>query len=444
MFFCSNVCCRKTQESDLHRKVLLIIMRTEILRKIRKTLLGGLFLLVVLLLVVPLAVLAYIEIEVDPIPKSYLLSRINNTHFVVKAHAELLVDGETLYLSRTIRCVTPIFARGALMAASGIVHDGQVGDTISATTRKGRMFVIPVSRVCAVFRDDVLALNRSQKNDQDIKIRLKSYALSRNELEIPIVFEVIGEAPYPTQVDAYIARQRIMTGYHGVQLKELSISQEPPPARKWDFIVDWTDYDWFGQPSWMRPYSPMGDRDYQIAGFVVQVPKEIWSKSDLPGTDVASVTLNRMATYFKDTLKLNELTEDLNLTDIKDAARVLTFWDQVDFITLTTSPKLRTKAEKKVSPREMYSWALNNIIPCAFDDDAKFVCHPNRDGILEYRPFRKGMTLRKKTEEGQVTEVSIEDKVISTNSRLYFAYFNFIQQKLWMSGMVEASLGRRR
>jgi hypothetical protein len=222
--------------------------------------------------------LIYVEFFVDPYPNSIWALRILNTKYIVHARAELEIDGETLVLERPIRCFDAVdydYYPSSSPRGDVLGSNSATADTLAGKTSKGRLFALNVKGACAVLR-------RKMRNNDDLFFKhqnlgdyeyLEPVYLSRGDLDTPIVYELFGEKKALKQVDIYYSRTLLREGYHGVKIKELVIWREPMRVVHQGqgyrgaklneeakvtlkplgpMYKDWTEYDWFGEPSWYR------------------------------------------------------------------------------------------------------------------------------------------------------------------------------------------------
>ena len=322
----------------------------------------------------PLLALCAFELFVDPFPDSIWLLRVFNTKYLVHVRAELTVDGEALSVDRTIRCFHETGKPVPIYAA---------GDNVAVVTSRGRLFIIPLLDVCHVPLTTIYA-GTFESAAEHIE-NARPLRLSEGKLATPVVFEVHG-GRQADQIDAYIARDRLLEGYHGVQLREILV--EVIPGRL--LLKDWNNYEWFGGPSFARPYKH-GESQAYIAGYLVQVPKERWTTlthlnyEDASGLSSSTEYRARLQGYVNELLSLNEdkvfqlRDPEYGLFSVYTSGGFILPFDSLDLQRADVSPR---------SARVAMNWALNIIIPCVYSTNpVGYVCDSSKEGVLEYKPW---------------------------------------------------------
>ncbi len=323
-----------------------------------------------LLLLVPVASYLIDEIFIDPFPKSLWHFRISHTEALIHVKADLTIDGEPLILERTIRCFDPVdyhYFPGAARRGDVMSSNGQAGDTLAATTSKGRLFAINVPDACGAFK-----LNLGKK-----------LILSRGDIETPVLFEIHG-GKAATQIDAYIARDLLRTGYHGVQLNELIVARGKGPLKE-----DWTDYDWFGPPNWYRGYSSndRSNREVSSAYFSFKVDAQKFLEVEdffkQPNNN-ALQDENKIRSLFLE----HSGSDDRALSSYNPFSQfqnhVLNVFD-MDYL----DSSLILKPPSKQSAQTGYYWFLQQIFPCLPQDNPpkRFACNPALNGVISFIPY---------------------------------------------------------
>lgn len=188
-------------------------------------------------LLFPALLLAGIEVFVDPFPNSLWLLRILNTKYLVHVRADLTVDGEPLVMERTFRCYNPVdydFLRKHFLQ-SDLHNDGQVGDSLTAESKTGRLLSIPLPDVCSTF-------DPSTNNPPVMR-------MTQGQLEIPLIDEIFG-GNMATMIYRYMDRVTLIgEGYHGVRVNELTAQKLETRHQ----FIDWENWEWYGHPRWSRP-----------------------------------------------------------------------------------------------------------------------------------------------------------------------------------------------
>lgn len=322
----------------------------------------------------PLLACTAFEWFIDPFPNSIWLLRVLNTKYLVHVRADLTIDGEPLVMERTFRCFEPVdyhWFPGSFRKGNVLSSNGQAGDTMAATTSNGRLFVINATDACSVLID---LKGPYRKPPPIIENPLK---LSRGELDVPIVHELIGGI-YPTQVDTYIVREWLLQGYHGVQVNDVTVQKVSRP-----FYKDWNGYDSFGPLNWARVnISREGFFDHKYA---VVLPEYMWGRS----TGHATATSERVAQL---------IGSDLEILKSGDAPRQLQknnyfelLLGQVDIDTPEynfAAPRLRLPRINSLKMRAEFSWLTKLITPCtvANSESVDYICDSAKLGIVSSQP----------------------------------------------------------
>lgn len=355
-------------------------VRTSTWGKTIKQMLLALTLLVTL---VPATVLLVVEWFVDPYPNSIWALRILNTKYLVHVRADLTIDGEPLVMERTVRCFHHVdFGFLNRWNKHTFVTDGQAGDTIAAATAKGRLFAITDLNVCHTLVDSFNAYKPG--HDEAISNNAAPLRLSKRQIEIPRVYEIHGgyEA---TRVDSYFSRNLIQKGYHGVQLIELLIENQPLPPSPWNFAKDWNGYDWFGHNNWVRPFIVGKTRGY-TAGYILRVPYDIWSTTPI-------VPASQNPKYYEEDHKryraaLSSYSEDGLILGEKEKKepKYLFGWTRT-FISYGLNGILLRRAEQVAGDLDLQQpWLKNNTIPCLGSRWDGHICQavPELAGVMIY------------------------------------------------------------
>jgi len=222
------------------------------------------------LVFLPILALTFVEWFIDPFPNSLWILRILNTDYLVHVRADLTVDGEPLVMERTIRCFDPVDYEflNRWIGRRNYVPTGQAGDTITATTRGGRLFAINAADACF----NMISKQNMVHGHYTFELYPNAKKLSRDELSVPVVYEIMGW-PIPKRIDAYVSRRLLREGYLGVKLDELTLEVS---GRFW-MLKDWSAYDAFGLVKWFRRPDIDGT-SYYDSSFLVKIPESEWIK----------------------------------------------------------------------------------------------------------------------------------------------------------------------
>jgi hypothetical protein len=384
------------------------------------------------LLLLPFLIYGLFEFAVDPFPNSLWVTRFFADQYFIHVQAELVVDGESLRTDRMIRCFQP------MAGDRKRVPTIQAGDNVAFTTKSGRLFILPLLDVCQAPLETINATTYTAAR-QHIE-QARPLRLSQNQLATPVVFEVHGGRRDTNQIDAYIARDRLLEGYHGVQLKEILLEYAPIT----ELYQDWNGYEWFGSPSFARPYTHGRSRVY-LAGYLVQVPKERWTTlTNLGYEDQAAVASSeeyrrRLEGYASDILALKEdrvfwiRDPQYGLFSSYQAAGFINPFDSLDTQRADIGPR---------SARVAMNWALNSIIPCiSIGELATYECAPEMEGVLIYRPYQH----RQRVEENgkRFVVFRLGDREIKADPSTSIAFFYSHQNHLaFVSAQTDGYLRR--
>ncbi len=318
--------------------------------------------------------LAFIEFFIDPFPDSFWPLRILTTQYSAVVTANLTIDGEPLVLTRKIRCfgsIDYIFFLAPSRGGGLRIRSRQAGDTLAGTTSKGRLFAINVPDACG-------ALNKNGGN---------GLFLSEGDIETPVVFEIHG-GKTATQIDAYIARDLLRTGYHGVQLNELIVDYSDAFQ-----LIDWTGYDWFGPPNWYRGYSSndRSNREVSSAYFSFKVDAQKFLEVEeffkQPNNN-ALQDEDKIRGLFLEHYGSEDRTLSFYNPFFKFQNHVLNIFD-MDYL----DSNLIRKTLSKKSAQTNYYWFIRQIFPCLPEDNPpqKFLCNPKLNGVISFIPYLYGL-----------------------------------------------------
>lgn len=309
--------------------------------------------------------LAFIEFFIDPFPDSFWPLRILSTKYSAVVTANLTIDGEPLVLTRKIRCfasIDYIFFLAPSWGGGLRIRSRQAGDTLAGTTSKGRLFAINVPDACG-------ALNKNGGNGM---------FLSEGDIETPVVFEIHG-GKKATQIDAYIARDLLRTGYHGVQLNELIVDYSDAFQ-----LIDWTGYDWFGPPDWFREENGDGGRYRSVS--ILSAPIDRWTELEKEFN---------FSSYPEDSQKKYNENKKIYWSSQTDI-----FWGGRDFWPNPFSVAfekwrpgmlgfgLILQEKSYMQDHEKFSWMTEGLVPCIPDEKENLLkCREDLKGILVYTKY---------------------------------------------------------
>jgi hypothetical protein len=379
-------------------------------------------------MVFPLFLLAaWGSIEVaDPFPNSLWILRVLTTKYLVHVRADLTVGGEKLVLERTIRCFTP--KRDAFLV--------QAGDNVAATTKTGRLFIINLKEACMAPLTTI-HFGTQAMNMDNIRESSPLY-LSKEQLATPVVFEIHGGRE-AEQIDAYIARDALREGYHGVKLEELSL--EAVASRF--MLKDWTAYEWFGGPSFARPYE-QGESKMYLAGYLVQVPKERWTTL----THLDAIARNGVETHPEYRARLQGYVDSLLALE-KDTVfqheapqyQLVSVYRTGGFI-LPFDSLIPARADiGERSARVSMAWALRSLIPCVFQKETStYLCDYTKDGVLIYKPWIGAAEIYKGGQSFAIFDTGVGG-ITAINSSISFLY-SIQEQKVFVTDIHDAYLRR--
>lgn len=331
------------------------------------------------LLLVPLLLLGMVELFVDPFPRSIWALRVLTTKYLVHVRADLTIDGEPLVMDRTIRCFNPVdffWYPGAPPRGDVRASNGQAGDTLAAVTSKGRLFAINVPDACGALGSRLDADGQGYTWTDPATNDVTPLYLSQNEIETPVLYEIHG-GRHPEQIDAYIARDLLRQGYHGVKLDELVVEKTGGLLLK-----DWNGYEWFGRGNWHRRL--LGNSGLYQVVFLKSAPESRWQEME--------TNLNRL---------------DYPQNWLAGFARTIDTFRKVESSTVFTTEQitpnpylqyfqhsrlidagllLRLAADQNQDAH--YQWLAHEIIPCLPTGQRKsFTCLPEKKGTLAYTEY---------------------------------------------------------
>jgi len=351
-------------------------VRTSTWRQTIKAVLARLVFLLIL-------ALTFVEWFVDPFPNSLWILRILNTKYLVHVRADLTVDGEPLVMERTIRCFDPVDyhlfpntpPRGDVLASHG-----QAGDTLAQQTSKGRLFAILVSDACAAGYTQGL------------------YKVSSDKLQIPVLFEIFGDRKNTQRIDAYIAPDLLLQGYHGVQLKDLAVEQITGGNAPTLLLKDWTSYDWFGTPSWIHRALP-GNGSVFDSYMAYIIGKADWNRIAEYNKTHANIS---QETALKHAQIFEELRTGGPSRKLPDFNPFYVFnmlaHQPTAYSYGFTSSTLIPAGFENVELKKEFWWFLSAVIPCSPLPDggsAAFICNKDLNGVVSLYPYQPPPNPRK-------------------------------------------------
>jgi len=327
------------------------------------------------LVFLPISALTFVEWFVDPFPNSLWILRILNTKYLVHVRADLTVDGEPLVMERTIRCFNPVDFK--LWASSheqqpGLRSTGQAGDTLAVTTSNGRLFLMNAPDACAVLGSRLRPAGQGYIRTDPEGHDVSPLRLSRGEIETPVMKEIFG-GRRPTRIDAYIARNLLRAGYHGIQLNEVLVEKVSGLILK-----DWDGYEWHTSLSnqWVR--SGMGDRfNRYISRYAFVIPEMRW-------TEIArEILLFNPKDGRPDMLDgYRNMIADAPIASNNPFEQYLTIGHY--FNNGYTRSELKLPRLDMQNNRQRYQWFLESIIPCLPVDEEQrsFTCDQSHYGVI--------------------------------------------------------------
>jgi|GEM_PF-743020 len=407
-------------------------VRTISWRQTTKVVLAGLVFL-------PIVALTFVEWFVDPFPNSLWLLRILNTKYLVHVRADLTVDGEPLVMERTIRCFyhSDFKFINRHWNHHTFPADGQTGDTLAATTSKGRLFAINDLNVCRALVDR-FNLHDPKYIAPDAK-DTPPRRLSRHEIAVPSLFEIHGgyEA---TRVDEYISRDLLLAGYHGVRLDELLVERAPMPASPWDFAKDWNGYDWFGYTNWVRPFVVGHTRGY-TAGYIVPVKFDVWSTTPILPKGALGGELERSQVKFRNAFL--SFTEDKLIYGApKNAEEKFLFQFLRNFVDFNHNGLILHPRDPPDLNLEQ-PWVKHDLIPC-LGEDYGHICRaaPEMAGVLIFtripRKYRPPIT---DTKPLLWYHYFFDGKKLSIHAPLWGVYFRASDRTAFVLDLDDSYLG---
>jgi len=322
------------------------------------------------------------EAFIDPLPNSLWLVRFLSTQYLVTVSADLEVEGEALKLERTFRCFRPFDYKW--LASESTARDwptnGQAGDIIAAETSKGRLFAISVPMACGIMSDWTVPFGPVANPNELV--------LSRDEIRTPVVFEVHGGKKVE-RIDAYISRNKLREGYHGVKLKDFKLSRGS--GLLWN---DSNGYDWVGPANWTRPQ--IRDLTHYMAGFLMAVPESRWDETDHAKAYLSpdKLLLEMPKSYFD---FITQYRSAVHGTTIPFNGGLPNPFNNLVGKFLNHYPRNTPAFYELDFPREemiydnykLTQWAEDYIIPCTGDEyGTQFYCFPNLAGVLIYSQFK--------------------------------------------------------
>lgn len=335
-----------------------------------------------IVLIVPIILWGMFEVFIDPFPNSLWLVRFLSTQYLVTVRADLEVEGEALKLERTFRCFRPYDYKW--LASESTARDwptnGQAGDIIAAETSKGRLFAISIPMACGIMSDWTVPFGPVANPNELV--------LSRDEIRTPVVFEVHGGNKVE-RIDAYISRNKLREGYHGVKLKDFKLSREP--GLLWD---DSNGYDWVGPANWTRPQ--IRDLTHYMAGFLMAVPESRWDETDHAAEFLSSAKyLAEMPKSYSEFI--DQYRSSPHNTVIQTNRAAPNPFNNLMGKFLYQYPRNTPAFYELDFPREemiydsykLTQWAEDYIIPCTGDEyGTQFNCFPNLAGVLIYSQLK--------------------------------------------------------
>jgi len=331
-----------------------------------------------IVLLFPIIIWVAFEALIDPFPNSLWLVRLLSTNYLVSVSADLEVDGEKLKLERTFRCFKPYDYKW--LASAETQRDwptnGQAGDIIAVETSKGRLFAISVPMACGILSDGTTPFAPVANPNELV--------LSRNEIRTPVIFEVHG-GKNVERIDAYISRDKLREGYHGLKLIEFKLTRSSG--------VLWNDsngYDWVGLASWIRPQG--ADATFYMAGFLMAVPENRWDEVDqgkiCVGCKEPTVGWSKAYSNF-----INQYRSAQENVVIQTTANSPNPFERLLAKFLYRYPRstpasydLNFPGEKRVYDNyQITQWVEDYIVPCLGDEyGSQFECMPELSGVLIY------------------------------------------------------------
>ncbi len=335
-----------------------------------------------LLLWLPLVLYTGFEWFIDPFPKSIWALRALNTKYLVHVRADLTIDGEPLVMERTFRCFEPVdyhWFPGSFEKGNVFSSNGQAGDALSGITSKGRVFVISVTDACSVLID----LEGPYRQPRPIIEHQLS--LARDELDVPIVHELIG-GDNLTQVDTYIVREWLLEGYHGVQVNDITVQKTAGPLFK-----DWDGYDWFGPLNWARV---TGGRDGHFSSkFAAILPEDTWSKvgDTIQAGGATDAPIHPFIIKDVEALRIEKTPHQLGINSSFGQlyGHVNTIFSHYGL----AFTKLRVPRQEELAARQVVSWFTILITPCLANTSTSdsYVCNTSRRGVISSQPQKSAV-----------------------------------------------------
>lgn len=315
---------------------------------------------------------------------AYVKKHYTETLYFVHIRAELTIDTEALVLDRNFRCFRFAPRTGNVFPS---------GDSLFGATSKGRSFAILIPSICETLVSRFVG-GADYKGDGgydrlDIgKDEITPLRMSKQDIQTPVVFEVHGGRRKPTQVDAYISATRLRQGYHGVQLNELLIEQANIKPEAWDYKAERQETDWFGVPTWFRP-QPKNVSSYYLSGFIVAMPESDWRdpiKLAPPRERERRIQQGGQKYADEFVSMLRNAKSDLYFTKNQNFSGTIGYFDHVGFTQTVYSLRNASPNHQIGNGRFEYAWARDRIIPCRFEGKGNYICSPEMDGVLQYKP----------------------------------------------------------
>lgn len=342
--------------------------------QLAKTSLLGILLSIFIL---PILAIFIVEFFIDPFPNSLWLLRILNTNYLVHVRADLTVDGEPLVMERTFRCFNPVdyhWYPGTAPRGNVNASNGQTGDTLVATTAKGRLFAINAPDACSALGSRLKPDGEFYTWTNPANHDVTPLRLSLNEIETPVLYEIIG-GRHPKQIDAYIARDALRRGYHDIQLNDLLIEK----LNDRGLFKDWNGYEWFSKTYWVRHgrVSPFGR---SVTRYAFVIPEERWDevKNELLQNNPQD-TLPKLLDEYRLLNSDSAIAGHNPFADFYNIGRQSWVFGGGYVQTELGLPK-----RSEQNNRKRYQWFLESIFPCIPTDAGAmhFVCDPSRNGII--------------------------------------------------------------
>ena len=327
---------------------------------------------------------------------SLWLMRILHTKNLVHVRADLTVDGEPLVMERTFRCYDPVDYKFMRIFSFGKFNskfywnDGQVGDSVTGTTSKGRRFMIAIPDSCKL-------------NNQRIKAGLDSLSLRNNDFMTPRVIELRGHQA-ENGIDVYMPRELLLQGFRGIKIEDIHIG--PSPLNPDKFYKDWEDIEWLGSIYWGRPRPGMNNFE---AVFLLKISYDDLThfrflqekrQTGYNAEDIAKLLdlFRRLEQEKSDRLfGLNYLKHE----DYPDSylSRTMFTRETIGFIppfyplaysTSLNSPRVMSELERPYIAA--YSWDEQHIVPCTFTAAPIVItCNEGELGVARFQRWKKGM-----------------------------------------------------